>query len=237
MNFGNPEKPKIMGQFVGCIRGMSEACLALDFPVVSGNVSLYNETQGEGIQPTPSIGGVGLLKDVSRMATIAFQKQGQAIVLIGVTEGHLGSSLFLREIAGREEGAPPPVDLAVERRNGDFVRRLIESGTIDTCHDLADGGLAVALAEMCLPNGIGASIVGLDGGLPPHAWMFGEDQARYLIAADDPDALLADAAKVGVPAAIIGKTGGERLDFAGACSLPVSELRRIHEGWLPKLMA
>ncbi len=237
MNFGNPEKPKIMGQFVGCIRGMSEACLALEFPVVSGNVSFYNETQGEGIQPTPSIGGVGVLKDVASMATVAFRTAGQGIVLVGETRGHLGSSLYLRTVEGREEGAPPPVDLAAERRNGDFVRDLIANGLVKTCHDLADGGLGVALAEMCMAGGIGATVYGHDGGLPLHAWLFGEDQARYLVAVDNPEAMVAEAVRAGVPAAIIGVTGGDCLTVGESLSIPVAELRGIHEGWLPKLMA
>ena len=122
LNFGNPERPEIMGQFVGCIRGIGEACRALDFPVVSGNVSLYNETNGRAILPTPTIGGVGLLDDFTKSMTLAFKAEGEAILLIGETRGWLGQSLYLREICGREEGAPPPVDLAAERRHGDFVR-------------------------------------------------------------------------------------------------------------------
>ncbi len=237
MNFGNPQKPKIMGQFVGCIQGMTEACKALDFPVVSGNVSFYNETQGEGIQPTPSIGGVGIMPDVARMATIGFKKPGQTIVLLGETTGHLGSSIYLREIEGREEGAPPPVDLAIERRNGDFVRGLIEAGTVATCHDLADGGLGIALAEMAMASGIGATVKIPDGPLPAHAFLFGEDQARYVVAIDDTQPLLDAAAKAGVPATVLGTTGGDALAIDGVCSIAVKELRDDHEGWLPKLMA
>ncbi|MFO7309663.1 MAG: phosphoribosylformylglycinamidine synthase subunit PurL, partial [Pseudomonadota bacterium] len=135
LNFGNPEKPEVMGQFVGCIRGIGEACRALDFPVVSGNVSLYNETQGRSILPTPTIGGVGLLDDVKVHATIAFRAAGEALVLIGETKGWLGQSVYLRDICGREAGAPPPVDLAAEKRNGDFVRGLIRSGRVRTVHD------------------------------------------------------------------------------------------------------
>ena len=150
MNFGNPQRPEIMGQFAGCIEGIRKACLALDYPVVSGNVSFYNETNGKGILPTPVIGGVGLVADVARIVSIAFKAEGQAIVLMGETKGHLGCSLYLREILGREEGPPPPVDLAAERRIGDFVRGRIEAGELTACHDLADGGLLVAVAEMAL---------------------------------------------------------------------------------------
>src|SRR6187397_3071175 len=147
LNFGNPERPEIMGQFVGCIRGIAEACKALDFPVVSGNVSLYNETNGRAILPTPSIGGVGVLPDFSASASLAFKREGEAIILVGETQGWLGQSVYLRDICGREEGAPPPVDLTEERENGDFVRALILDGAATSAHDLSDGGLLVGLAE------------------------------------------------------------------------------------------
>ena len=158
LNFGNPERPEIMGQFVGCVRGIGEACKALDFPVVSGNVSLYNETNGRAILPTPTIGGVGLLDDFTKSATLAFKREGEAILLVGETQGWLGQSLYLREICGREDGAPPPVDLIEERENGDFVRALIRDGTATAAHDLSDGGLLVALAEMAMASGIGATL-------------------------------------------------------------------------------
>ena len=157
LNFGNPEKPEIMGQFVGCVRGIAEACKALDFPVVSGNVSLYNETQGRGILPTPSIGGVGVLADFTKSATLAFKAADETILLIGETQGWLGQSLYLRDVCGREEGAPPPVDLVEERENGDFVRALIGDGLVTAAHDISDGGLLVALAEMAMASGIGAT--------------------------------------------------------------------------------
>ena len=159
LNFGNPERPEIMGQFVGCLRGIAEACRALDFPVVSGNVSLYNETNGRGILPTPSIGGVGLLDDFTKSATLAFKAEGEAILLIGETQGWLGQSVYLRDICGREEGAPPPVDLAAEKRNGDVVRGMIHAGTATAVHDLSDGGLLIALAEMAMASGIGAQLL------------------------------------------------------------------------------
>ena len=178
LNFGNPERPETMGDIVASVDGIAEACRALDFPVVSGNCSLYNETNGEAILPTPAIGGVGLLRDVKRMATIAFKSEGETIILIGETQGHLGQSLYLREIEGREEGPPPPVDLAAEKRNGDFVRSLIEAGRADTVHDVSDGGLLVAIAEMAMGNGIGARLSLTDDGI---ASLFGEDQARYVL--------------------------------------------------------
>jgi phosphoribosylformylglycinamidine synthase subunit PurL len=236
MNFGNPEKPEIMGQFAGCIEGMREACTVLDYPVVSGNVSFYNETQGEAILPTPTIGGVGVVADVTKSATVAFKAAGEAIVLVGETKGHLGASLYLREIEGREEGAPPPVDLATERRNGDFVRGLITDQRVTACHDLSDGGIALALAEMALAGGIGAAIQGPED-LAPHGWLFGEDQARYLVTTTEPDAILADAAEAGIPATRIGTTGGAVLAVNDSQSIPVANLRETHEGWLPGFMS
>jgi len=238
LNFGNPEKPEVMGQFVGCVRGIGEACKALDFPVVSGNVSLYNETNGISILPTPTIGGVSVMADVTRHATVAFKAEGEAIILIGETTGWLGQSAYLATICGREEGAPPPVDLAIERRNGDFVRGLIASGKVSTCHDLSDGGLAVALAEMAMAKGVGAIIQTLPAG-PAHAALFGEDQARYVLAvpATEADAVIAAAKAAGVPALAIGKTGGASLSLPGEPALAIADLRKIHEDWLPSYMA
>ncbi len=237
MNFGNPEKPDIMGQFVGCIEGMSEACVALRFPVVSGNVSFYNETKGSAILPTPTIGGVGLVPRVDMAATIAFKAEGEAVILVGDTRGHLGASLYLREIAGREEGAPPPVDLDVERRNGDCVRALIVMGQVTACHDLSDGGLLVGLAEMAMAGGLGADITAPDDAPPLDAWLFGEDQARYVVTTGEPEKVLARADDMGVPAGRIGTTGGGRLTVNGSHAISISELRSIHENWLPDFMA
>ncbi|WP_419952291.1 phosphoribosylformylglycinamidine synthase subunit PurL [Methylobacterium sp.] len=239
LNFGNPEKPEVMGQLVGCLKGIGEACLALDFPVVSGNVSLYNETNGVGILPTPTIGGVGLLDDVTKHATLSLKRDGDMLVLVGATEGWLGQSVYLSVVSGREDGAPPPVDLAVERRNGDFVRSLIVSGLVDTVHDLSDGGLAVALAEMAIAGGIGATLPEAPAGLPAHAYLFGEDQARYLLSVDPenvPD-LLYSANAQGIPAAVIGLTGGQDLTLPAGETISVSDLREAHEGWLPTYMA
>ncbi|MGO1120833.1 phosphoribosylformylglycinamidine synthase subunit PurL [Rhodovibrionaceae bacterium A322] len=235
MNFGNPEKPEIMGQFVGAIQGMREACLALEYPVVSGNVSLYNETEGKGILPTPVIGGVGLVEDLDKLPSGGFTAEGQDIVLVGETTGHLGQSLYLRDLHGREEGQAPEVDLAVEKRNGDFVRSAIADQAISACHDLSDGGLLVALAEMALAGKIGAEIASATD-LPAHAWFFGEDQARYLVTPTDTAAFLAAAEAAGVPAQVVGKTGGEALSLDGK-SVALSQLDAAFEGWLPGYMA
>jgi phosphoribosylformylglycinamidine synthase II len=237
LNFGNPERPDVMGQFVGCIQGIGEACRALDFPVVSGNVSLYNETNGKGILPTPTIGGVGTLDDVTVHASLAFKRQGDALLLIGETTGWLGQSVWLSVIAGREEGAPPPVDLATERRNGDFVRALIRSGRVDTAHDLSDGGLAVGLAEMAMASGIGARLDAPE--MVSHGFWFGEDQARYVLSVPESAAaaILSEARAAGVPARRIGVTGGDALTLGASEAISVSELRSINEDWLPAYMA
>jgi len=235
LNFSNPEKPEAMGEIVAGIEGMGEACRFLEFPIVSGNCSLYNETQGEGILPTPCIGGVGLMQDVGRMATIAFKRQGDAIILIGETKGHLGQSVYLREVEGKEAGACPPVDLATEKGNGDFVRALIESGRVNTVHDVSDGGLLVAVAEMAMASGIGATLEPPDGGI---AFLYGEDQARYLLAVPhaETERLLSLASIQGVKAVLLGLTGGDRIAVKGAGEVALAKLVKAHEGWLPAYM-
>jgi phosphoribosylformylglycinamidine synthase II len=235
LNFGNPERPEIMGQIVRAIEGMAEACRALDFPVVSGNVSLYNETNGAAIPPTPTVGAVGLLVDSSKHADFSSLKAGDSLVLIGETHGELGASMYLRELLGREDGAPPPVDLALERRTGDFVRDLIVSRQVTVVHDLSDGGLIAAVAEMALASRVGVTLE-LSGGAPLHAQLFGEDQARYLLATTRPDELIAAARAAGLPAARVGRAEGEALALPGTFNLPLADLRQAHEGWMPGFM-
>ncbi len=235
LNFGNPEKPHAMGQFVGCLTGIGEASRALDFPIVSGNVSLYNETMGAGIPPTPAIGGVGLVADVAKAASLAFQREGDAVLLIGGAPGWLGRSAWLATILGRDEGAPPPVDLAVERRNGEFVASLIQAGRLGAVHDLSDGGLAVALAEMAMAGGIGAVIEKSAVEGPAHAFFFGEDQARYVVTAraEDGEALLAEAHDAGIPAARLGTTGGRALELPGGPPIAIAALVEAFQSWFP----
>jgi phosphoribosylformylglycinamidine synthase subunit PurL len=235
MNFGNPEKPEIMGQFAAAIRGMAAACEALDFPVVSGNVSLYNETEGRAILPTPAIGGLGVLEDASSAVGLALPPWLD-IVLIGTTTGWLGQSLWLREIAGREDGAPPPVDLAVEKANGDFVRQHILNGTIRACHDVSDGGVLVALAEMAMASGIGARMMTHPRDIPGHAFWFGEDQGRYLIAVPDHSALVRIAEAAGIPAVRLGTSGGQDLTLPDGGSISIAALRAAHERFFPSWM-
>ena len=242
LNFGNPERPEIMGQLVGCIRGIGEASRALDFPIVSGNVSLYNETKfqgedlGRAILPTPTIGGVGILDDFAKSMTLAFKSEGESILLIGETRGWLGQSVYLRDICGREEGAPPPVDLAVERRHGEFVRALIRDGLVTASHDLSDGGVLVALAEMAMASRIGA-VLEVPPGAPAHAFWFGEDQARYVITATDAEVVAQRAKAAGVPLLRLGATGGRVLAVAGERPLPIGDLLSRFEDWLPAYMA
>ena len=278
MNFGNPEKPEIMGEFKGAIEGMRKACLALDYPVVSGNVSFYNETSGSAVLPTPVIGGVGLIEDAHRAVDLALKQDGNALILIGETRGHLGASIYLREIEGSEAGPPPPVDLLAERKNGDFVRGEIAAGHVAACHDLGDGGLLVALAEMAMAGGRGVALdllhsphpnppplagegaevtpteisnpgadlisnpppqagEGRVGAIPPHAWLFGEDQARYLIETATPDLVLAAAKNMSIYAQCIGTVQLGELTLPGAGAISVAELKAANEAWLPHYMS
>jgi phosphoribosylformylglycinamidine synthase II len=240
LNFGNPERPEIMGQLVKAIEGIGEACRALGFPIVSGNVSLYNETLGEAILPTPTIAGVGLIPDWSRMGRIAFSAEGETVLLAGAPGGwgsHLGQSIYLRDVHGRNDGPPPPVDLAHEKRVGDFVRGVIRAGEVTAVHDCSDGGLALALAEMAMASGIGAQIDQPEG-TSPTASFFGEDQGRYVMTAPSANVekLIEDARKAGVSLVAIGTTGGDELKLGDAHAISVMYLKEAHEGWLPGYM-
>ena len=237
LNFGNPEKPEIMGQLVYAIKGIGEACKKLDFPIVSGNVSLYNETNGEGILPTPTMAGVGLIDDWHKMAKIDGMKDGDFVVLIGDCGSHLGQSVYLRDILGKAEGTPPHVDLDKEKKNGCFVRKLIETGMITACHDLSDGGLAIALAEMVIKSHHGISAK-LTGKTPAHAELFGEDQARYLISvnADKYVAVEEQAKQAGVKLTNLGKVTGQDLVVEEHIKLSAKQLENAYESWFPDFM-
>jgi phosphoribosylformylglycinamidine synthase len=224
-----------MGQIVGAIEGMAEACRALDFPVVSGNVSLYNETNGAAIPPTPTVGAVGLIPDYAQRADFSGLTDGDVIVLIGDSHGELGASLYLRELLGREDGAPPPVDLSCEKKNGDFVRGLIRAGEVNAVHDVSDGGIVSAAAEMALASNIGLTLIATSH-LHAHVYLFGEDQGRYLLATKNPDALIAKAKAAGVHAIVTGEAGGDAFASRELFSVPMQELRAAHEGWLPAFM-
>jgi phosphoribosylformylglycinamidine synthase subunit PurL len=264
LNFGNPQRPEIMAQFVGCLEGMAEACRELDFPIVSGNVSLYNESKatggGSAILPTPAIGGVGLLQDWSKSATIGFKNKGDALYMIGYLDGprdlgtHLGQSLWLREILGREDGPPPPVNLKAEAHYANIVRRWIAKGLVNAVHDVADGGLLVAIAEMALAGGKGAEMMLMEnrqashGAREPGVW-FGEDQGRYVVTvpADLEEEIRSDYMFV-QRAAYLGRIGGDSIAIAThpmidkaevtpVFDISLADLRAAHEGFFPKLMS
>jgi phosphoribosylformylglycinamidine synthase len=220
MNFGNPEKPEIMGQFVGAIKGIGEACIALDMPIVSGNVSLYNETDGQPILPTPTIGAVGLIETADQMID-GMAMDGDYALLIGETAGHLGQSALLAEAMDRRDGDAPAVDLNAERRNGDFLRE--QAGWVHAATDLSDGGLALAAFEMADAAGLGITLDNADT-----AFLFGEDQARYLIACsfDQAEALFVAAGQAGVPIEQVGRFGGDAVTF-GASSTPLENLSNV----------
>jgi phosphoribosylformylglycinamidine synthase II len=239
MNFGNPERPQIMGQFVGSVKGMAAACTALAYPVVSGNVSLYNETSGVGIPPTPAIGGVGLVPDTEYIADISLKQAGNLLLQIGAEQGWLGQSLYQQIVVGKLEGAPPPVNLPEEKAAGDLVRSLIRQRKVAAVHDCADGGLLVAVAEMALAGDVGVELHAFEGRLPTHAIWFGEDQGRYVleVAPNAADDILARAKAASLCARVIGRVGGRAIALAGETSLPLADLRAAHEAWLPRYMA
>jgi len=238
LNFGNPERPEVMGQLVGAIKGMREACEALKYPVVSGNVSLYNETNGIAIPPTPAIGGVGLIPDISKMASIALKTAGDLLLAVGREAGHLGQSLYQLIITGKLEGSPPPVDLADEIKAGNLVRSLIREGKVRAVHDVSDGGLLTAVAEMALAGSLGVQLYPYEGRLPQHAAWFGEDQGRYVLAADPElaEEIIERSRLLALPARVVGRVGGEALVLKEEAILPLAELRAAHEDWLPRYM-
>ncbi|WP_309662098.1 phosphoribosylformylglycinamidine synthase subunit PurL [Sphingomonas sp.] len=257
LNFGNPQRPEIMAQFVACVEGIAEACRALDFPVVSGNVSLYNETKNDdgtstAILPTPAIGGVGLLDDWEKSATIGFKGNDQAIWLIGNRAPALGQSLWLREIAGRKDGSPPPVDLDRERKAGELVRKLIDGAHVTAVHDISDGGLAVALTEMALACSIGIRVFQEDWRETPTSFLFSETQGCFVVGADKTVDIKTIAEANNVSAVLIGETDddgeffcfdspdkwedGKLIEEAPTFWLELADLRAAHEGFFPNLM-
>ena len=234
MNFGNPEKPEIMGQFVECIRGMGEACSKLDYPVISGNVSFYNETNGEGIYPTPAIGGVGLIKDLSNVMTIALKKEGNYLCVIGKSSNHLGNSQYLSIIKNKELGSTPSIDLNEELKNGKFVLSCIEQKKFEAVHDIADGGLLVALSEMSIYGEKGVQVDINKSSLL--GYFFGEDQSRYLVevSKDNFEDLMSEAENNNVFVEKIGVTQDNQFEINNIGKIPVQELIRAHELWFQK---
>ena len=235
LNFGNPEKPLIMGQLVGSIKGMSEACKVLNCPVVSGNVSLYNETNNEAILPTPVIGCVGLMEDIEKSITLDFKATEESIFVIGKTYGWLGCSVYQKLFSSISDVRPPPVDLIKEKKNGEFVRFLIDNHLLTSCHDISDGGIGVALAEMSIASGIGA-IINTTEDIPIHNWLFGEDQGRYIITSKDPNSIISSSKQHDIDLEQIGKTVETTLTLPGSVSIPVTEIKAAHTRWLPEYM-
>jgi phosphoribosylformylglycinamidine synthase subunit PurL len=249
LNFGNPQRPEVMGQLVGCITGMAEACMALDFPVVSGNVSLYNETKSEdgsslAILPTPAIGGVGLLEDWEKSATIGFKAEGESVWLLGGRDHkHLSQSVWLHELHDRRDGPPPRVYLDEEKCLGEEIRILIDSGLITAVHDVSDGGLLVSLCEMALAGGYGATLT--DTARPSNVntteWYFGEDQGRYLIttrkgsASEAADLIHRTLSTSNRSRLMVGLVGGSAI-VGKDLSLSLADLRAAHESFFPRLM-
>ena len=232
MNFGNPEKEEIMGQFAGVVTGMIEACEILDYPVVSGNVSLYNETNGKGINPTPAIGGVGLIENLNHFSTPHLKRDNDTVLLVGKTDGYLGQSIYAKEILNIISGLPPKVNLKNEKKIGDAIRDLININKLDTVHDISDGGFLIALTEMSISGGIGVKIHLDEKDVSPK-FLFGEDQGRYIISV--PDELISDILRILESKNIffqkIGKTSGTKIIINNSEEIEIKSLKKIHEDW------
>ena len=246
LNFGNPEKPEIMWQFAECVRGIGDACRALGTPVVSGNVSLYNETEGQGILPTPTVGMVGLVEPVERSCTSAFKEAGDVVALVGTLQGEVGGSEYLSAEHGKEAGRPPALDLAKEKAVQETVRRAIKEGLLSSAHDCSDGGLAVALAECCMmhdaPSGQRAPWIGAAVRIPFPARkdfvLFGEDASRIVVSfpKEHLGRVTELAKQCGAPVIALGAVGGDRLEIQGALSVPVDELARAWRDGIPAVL-
>ncbi|MDB9926287.1 phosphoribosylformylglycinamidine synthase subunit PurL [Hyphomicrobiales bacterium] len=232
MNFGNPEKEEIMGQFAGVVTGMIEACEILDYPVVSGNVSLYNETNGKGINPTPAIGGIGLIENLNHFSTPHLKRDNDTVLLVGKTDGYLGQSIYAKEILNIISGLPPKVNLKNEKKIGDTIRDLININKLDTVHDISDGGFLVALTEMSISGGIGVKIHLDEKDVSPK-FLFGEDQGRYIISV--PDELISDILRIlelkNIFFQKIGKTSGTKIIINDSEEIEIKSLKKIHEDW------
>ena len=233
LNFGNPEKEKVMGQFVETIEGIALACNYLNFPVVSGNVSFYNETKNKSISPTPTIGGVGLLKDLNKMMNCSFKEEGSNILIIGKTLGHLCQSEFFREILNFKDGPPPEINLFNEKNNGFAVLNLINKKLVKSVHDVSSGGILIALSEMCIPNNIGALISLPKNNIKLHEYFFGEDQSRYIIEVQEKDMkrvnkILKDG---NVYFEKIGKTQKTYLEVTNEFKKSIDDIEKLHKFW------
>jgi phosphoribosylformylglycinamidine synthase len=235
LNFGNPEHPEVMWQFSEAVAGIGEACLALGTPVTGGNVSFYNQSGDTQIHPTPVIGMVGILEDASKRVGIAWPED-HAVILLGETRAELGGSEWAWVAHEHLGGTPPALDLDAERRLLFLLSELADNDLIASAHDCSDGGLGVTLAESAIASGVGAAIEPGEG-LDPHVWVFSESAARVVVTAPTEDVILEAAAKSGVPATVLGRTGGTRLQIDGLLDLEISEMAAMFEGALPFLLS
>ena len=233
LNFGNPEKDKIMGQFVETIDGISQACTYLDFPVVSGNVSFYNETKNKAISPTPTIGGVGLIKNLDNMMTKNFKEIGSYILVVGKTLGHLYQSEFFREVVEFKDGPPPEINLFNEKNNGLLVQTLISKKLVNSVHDVSSGGILLTLSEMCIAGKIGAKIKVPKNSAGPHEYLFGEDQSRYLIEVNEKNKkeVCELLEKNSIYYEIVGKTQKDSLNLDKEFDIKLSDLNELNTFW------
>ena len=238
LNFGNPEKEKNMGEFVECVEGITEASKYLDFPVVSGNVSFYNETKDKGIKPTPTIGGVGLIKEYKKMISMDFKKEGNLVLILGKTEGHLDQSVFAKEILAEKKGPPPSINLFNEKNIGGTVLKLIDQNLIDTCHDVSLGGILIAISKMCIKGKKGIKFNPIKGLINKFEYFFGEDQGRYVIEVsktnlDKTKQILEENS---VHYDEIGTVDKSNIILDNNTNLSVDELENENKNWLRKYM-
>jgi len=238
LNFGNPEKEKNMGEFVECVQGISEASEYLDFPVVSGNVSFYNETKDKGIKPTPSIGGVGLIKNYKNMTTMEFKNEGNIVLVIGKTIGHLDQSIFAREILSEKKGPPPEINLFNEKNNGSTVLKLINKYLVEACHDVSLGGILVGIAKMCIKSNKGLKINKLNTLMNKFEYFFGEDQARYIVEVkkDNLEKVKNILNENSVSFDQLGIVSEKNLEFGKEINISIDDLNKDYKTWLKKYM-
>ena len=238
LNFGNPEKEKNMGEFVECVQGITEASKYLNFPVVSGNVSFYNETKDKGIKPTPSIGGVGLIKNYENMISMDLKSEGNSVLVVGKTIGHLEQSIFAREILTEKKGPPPEINLFNEKNNGLIVLKLIQNNLVESCHDVALGGILVAVSKMCMKGKKGVKINSLKNLINKFEYFFGEDQARYLIEINQEN--LNEVKKILKENSIsfdeLGKVTKDKLEFNNEINMTINDLNKAYKKWLREYM-
>ena len=238
LNFGSPEKEENMGEFVECVEGISEAAKYLAFPVVSGNVSFYNQTKEVGIKPTPVIGGVGLIKDYTKMITMNFKNEGNIILVVGKTEGHIDQSLFARTILDEKNGPPPEINLFNEKNNGETILKLIEDEHIKSAHDVSLGGILMGISKMCINGDIGIEIKKPNSLLSKFEYFFSEDQGRYIIeiAKSDLKKVTSFLEKNAIHYDEIGTLKGKSINFDEKTIVPIDELRTYNSNWLTDYM-